>query len=70
MYLKGVGPQRAEKLKKYFEIDVHNGYVPIAQFRIPKLYSEVRARPISPPKGDLFYITPKWDVELNDKDKE
>ena len=51
--------------KKYFENDVHDGYVPVAQFRLPKFYSE---KPMSPPKGDLFYITPKWDVESNDKE--
>ena len=53
--------------KKYFEVDVYNGYVPVAQFRIPKFYSEVKVAPMSPPKGDLFYITPKWNVESNDK---
>ena len=56
--------------KNYFEIDVHNGYVPVTQFRWPKYYSEVKVRPMIPPKGNLFYIEPKWDVELNDKDKE
>ena len=56
--------------KKYFEVDVFNGYVPVAQFRFPKYYSEVRVKPMSPPKGDLFYITPKWADNLNDKDNE
>ena len=56
--------------KKYFEVDVYNGYVPVAQFRIPKFYSEVKVKPISPPKGDLFYMIPEWTVELNDNDKE
>ena len=56
--------------KKYFEVDVHNGYVPVAQFRFPKIYSAVKVKPISPPKGDLFYLNPKWNVESNDKNKE
>ena len=55
--------------KNYFEIDVHNGYVSVIQFRWPKFNSEIEVRPMTPPKGDLFYIEPKWNVELNDKDK-
>ena len=56
--------------KNYFENDVHNGYVPVAQFKFPKFNSEVKVKPMTPPKGDLFYMEPKWNVELNDKDKE
>jgi hypothetical protein len=33
--------------KKYFEVDVHNGYVPVAQFRWPKFNSEVKVSPKS-----------------------
>lgn len=56
--------------KNYFENDVHDGYVPVAQFRLPKFYSEVRVRPMNPPKGDLFYLDPKCNVGPNDNDKE
>ena len=56
--------------KNYFENDVHDGYVPVAQFRLPKFYSEVRVSPMNPPKGDLFYLDPKCNVEPNDNDKE
>ena len=55
--------------KNYFENDVHNGYVPVAQFRLPKFNSEVKVRPMSPPKGDLFYLDPKCNVESDDNDK-
>lgn len=56
--------------KNYFENDVHDGYVPVAQFKLPKFNSEVKVRPMSPPKGDLFYMSPKWNIESNDKDEE
>jgi hypothetical protein len=55
--------------KKYFEVDVHNGYVPVAQFRWPKFNSEVKVNPMTPPKGDLSYMESKWDIESNDNDK-
>lgn len=56
--------------KNYFEIDVHDGYVPVAQVRFPKFNSEVKVKPMAPPKGDLFYLDPKWDIESNDNDKD
>ena len=55
--------------KKYFEVDVYNGYVPVAQLRFPKFNSEAKVKPMAPPKGDLFYMEPKWNVESNDKDR-
>lgn len=57
--------------ENYFEVDAHDGYVPVAQFKLPKwpkCNSEISVIPMSPPKGDLFYMEYKWDVELNDKD--
>ena len=55
--------------KKYFEVDVYNGYVPVAQLRFPKFNSEAKVKPMAPPKGDLFYMAPKWTDDLNDKDR-
>lgn len=54
--------------KNYFEIDVRNGYVPVAQLRWPKFNSEMKVKPMNLPKGDLFYMIPEWNIELNDKD--
>lgn len=46
--------------ENYFEIDVHNGYVPVVQHRLPKFnFDEVKVRPMSPPKGEVFYMDPK-----------
>ena len=42
--------------EKYFEIDVHNGYVPVAQFKLPK-FCEVKVAPMSPPKVTCFILT-------------
>ena len=60
--------------KKYFEVDVYNGYVPVAQLRFPKFNSEAKVKPMAPPKGDLFYMglpdTYEWEVKLNNKDNE
>ena len=57
--------------ENYFEIGVHNGYVPVAQSRLPKINTDIiiKPKPFPLPKGDLFYLEPK-NVESNNSDKE
>lgn len=54
----------------YFEVDAHDGYVSVSQFKLPQLSSsELIVRPMSPPKGDLFYIEAKWNNNSSKDDK-
>ena len=56
--------------ENYFEFDAQDGYVPVSQFKLPQLSSsELIVRPMSPPKGDLFYIEAKWSNNSSKDDK-